>query len=82
MRLKNTMKASALAAAMAVMPTGANAHNPKGKVAAKPKSARKLIKKNLVKIRRSSFLYKENPALDAGFSVAYSDELVKALQLG
>ena len=28
------------------------------------------------------FLYKENPALDAGFSVAYSDELVKALQLG
>lgn len=37
MRLKNTIKASALAAAMAVMPTGANAHNPKGKVAAKPK---------------------------------------------
>ena len=28
------------------------------------------------------FLYLENPALDAGFGVAYSDELVKALQLG
>ena len=30
----------------------------------------------------SFLLYLENPALDAGFGVAYSDELVKALQLG
>ena len=28
------------------------------------------------------FLYSENPALDAGFSRAYSGEVVKALQLG
>ena len=32
--------------------------------------------------KRGFLLYLENPALDAGFSVAYSDELVKALQLG
>ena len=28
------------------------------------------------------FLYKENPALDAGFGVAYSYGVVKTLQLG
>ena len=39
------------------------------------------MKKTPSYIRRG-FLYIENPALDAGFGVAYSDELVKALQLG
>ena len=30
----------------------------------------------------SAFLYSENPALDAGFSEAFSGEMDKALQLG